>query len=576
VVRGRTIHVMTARGDAWPPADQVLGRGAMAAGAATATLAGTVVGLALSEHGVELAPGLSMSLALTGFAALAVMVVTAWIVHSGRPGVAIGLSVTVGGLVLPSWAAWDWMPSAIVPILQAAAPMAVAGAAHVGLGWLRLVGRLRAVLTAVYVLAAVGAVLIALGYNPLADPGCVFTCIDADPVAGFMVTTRVAVLAVAALLAIAAAVAGWSIAGASRISPVLRAGALAALGLLVGGWAVRAVWWADSIHAVAWIAAQVLATVLLTAAVLISWWTVRRDRIVAERLVTELNEAQALGRTVDGGQAAEFAVPGEDRWVDSDGHEVPSRRVGVASAVALDATGESAVRIWPGPGGPAPRFETIGTSARVALANAWLTAVIKARTKDVQDSRRRIIRASDAERIRIARDLHDGAQQRLISASLHISVAAKRAPAPALERAQAAISEALAQLRSLAHGLGPEPLGAEGIGTVLDDLARESRVSVDLDMDDVAVDEDVAAAIHAAVKSVLAHAATVEAQGVRVRISRLSTDRVGLRIEVRGPSAPDTWDETSVVDRIGAVGGSMSLRSASTRIVMRAELPCAS
>ena len=532
--------------------------------------------MALSEHGIELAPGLSTALALTGFAGLVAMVVAAWIVQSDRPGVAIGLSVGICGLVVPSWTAWDWMPAGIVPILQAASPMAVAGAAHVGVGWLRLVGRLRAALSTVYVLAAVGAALIASGYNPLADPGCAFTCIDTDPVAASMVTTRMAVLATAALLVVAAAVAAWSIAGGARIPPVLRAGALAALALLVAGWVVRAVWWADPVPAVAWVAAQVLAMMLLTAGALISWWEVRRDRIVAERLVTELNEAQALGHAVDGGHAAEFAVPGEDRWVDSNGHDVPVRALGVANAVELDAGGESVVRIWSGPGGPAPALDAISTGARVALANAWLTAVIKARTKDVQDSRRRIIRASDAERIRIARDLHDGAQQRLISASLHISVAANRVPVHALQAAQGAIGEALAQLRSLAHGLGPERIGTEGIGSVLDDLARESGVAFVLDMGDVAVDDDVATAIHAAVKSVLAHAAAVEAQDVRVRVVRLPTDRVELRIEANGPSALDTWDETSIVDRIGAVGGSMSVRSASTRLVMRAELPCAS
>jgi signal transduction histidine kinase len=566
---------MTARGGPWRAADPVVGLGAMAAGAASAALGGTIVGLALSEHGITLVPGLSTPLALSGFTGLLIMVVAAWVLHVDRPGVAIGLSVATAGLVLPSWAAWDWMPDGIVPILQAAAPMAVAGATHAGVGWLRLVGRLPVALLTVYVVAAGGATVIAVGYNPLADPGCMYTCIDTDPVADSMVTTRVAVVTTAGLLVIAAAVAGWSIAGGARIPAVLRAGALAAVGLLVAGWVVRAVWWA-TVPAVAWVAAQVPAMVLLSAGALIAWWTARRHRIVAERLVTELNEAQALGRSVHGGHAAAFAVPGEARWVDVDGHDVPGRRQGVAHAVTLDADGESAVRIWSGPRAPAPALDSISTSARVALANAWLTAVIKARTKDVQDSRRRIIRASDAERIRIARDLHDGAQQRLISASLHISVAANRIPIHALERAQGAIGEALAQLRSLAHGLGPEPIGTEDMSTVLDELAHDAGVSFVLDMGDITVDDDVGIAIHGAVKSVLAHASTVGAHDVRVRVVRLPTDRVELRIAARGPSALDTWDETSIGDRIGAVGGLMSVRSTSTRLLIRAELPCAS
>lgn len=548
----------------------------MAAAAATSVLVGTVVGLALSEHGIELAPGLSTPLALTGFAGVVLLVVTAWIVQADRPGVAIGLSVTTAGLVLPSWTAWDWLPAGIVPILHGAAPMAVAGAAHVGVGGLRPLGRMRAALVAAYALAAAGAALIALGYSPLADPGCVFTCIEVDPLASSIVTTRVAVLATAVLLAIAAVVAGWSIGRGERIAPLLRAGSLTALILLVAGWVGRAVWWADPVPPVAGVGAQVFAMVVLAAGPLLSWWSARRDRIAAERLITELNEAHSLGRTADGRPAAEFAVPGEDRWVDSDGHDVPARRLGVANVVELDRDGKSAVRIWSASGRPPLTDRAISTSARVALANAWLIAVIKARTRDVQDSRRRIIRASDAERIRIARDLHDGAQQRLISASLHISVAANRDPANALMRAQLAIAEALAQLRRLAHGLGPESLGAESLGMALDDLVRESGVPAVLDMDDVEVDDDAAIAIHAAVTSVLAHAAERGARDVRVSLLRLSANRAGLRIEARGPSALEAWDDNSVIDRLGAVGAIVSFTATSTGLLLRAELPCAS
>ena len=561
-------------GNAWHQPDRVQGSGAVPPALGTAVLGLTIVGLTLSEHGLDLAPGLPAWLALSGIVMLIALASASWVVMSERPHVATGLSVTVVGLALPSWSAWDWLPVALLPILHAAAPMAVAGAAHVGLGW-SLPGNHLRTLAYIYLLATLGAVLISVGYDPLADPGCALTCADADPVAGSLVTTRVAVVVTAVVLSAGAVLSSWSIAARRRDPFALRLGVLAAIGLLAASWDARALWWADGVSGVALVASAAAAGALLAVGVLVSAWVVRRNRIVAEQLIAELNDAQAPGSPMYGGRAVEFAMPDEDRWVDSDGRTVPAD-VTRRDAVAHHIGGDSAVRVWLAREASAPAFDAISQGARVALANARLSAVIKARVAEVQGSRRRIARASHAERERIARDLHDGAQQRLITASLHLSVAQNIVPAPVLEPAHTAIGEALERLRRLAHGLVPEAPAAEGLRSVLDELVRDSPVPAEVEMPDVAVDDDVVVAIHAAVTSVIAHAGMARADKVRVEVDRLSRDRIGLRVEAVGSSNLDDWDGSAIADRIGAVGGSSTVRAGPTRLAVSAELPCVS
>jgi signal transduction histidine kinase len=561
-------------GNAWHKPDRVLRSGAVPPALGTAALGLTVVGLAPSEHGLDLAPGLPAWLALSGIAVLVALASASWVVMSERPHVATGLSVTVVGLALPSWAAWDWLPVAMLPILHAAAPMVVAGAAHVGLGWSLPGGHVRT-LALIYVLATLGSVLISVGYDPLADPGCAFTCADADPVAGSLITTRVTVVVTAVLMSAGALLSGWSIAGRRRDPFALRLGVLAAIGVLAASWVAHALWWADGVPGVALVASAAAAGALLAVGVLVSAWVVRRNRIVAEQLIAELNDAHAPGGPMHGGRAVEFAMPDEDRWVDSDGRTVPAD-VTRRGTVAHHMVGDSAVRVWLAREPSAPTFDAISQGARVALANARLSAVIKARVAEVQGSRRRIARASHAERQRIARDLHDGAQQRLITASLHLSVAQDIVPAPVLEQAHTAIGEALERLRRLAHDLVPEAPATEGLRTVLHALVRESPVPAEFEMPDVAVDDDVVVAVHAAVASVLAHAGIVRADKVRVEVDRLSPDRIGLRIEAVGSSKLDEWDGSAVADRIGAVGGTTTVRTGPTRLFVSAELPCVS
>jgi hypothetical protein len=296
---------------AWLRADRLVRFAMVPTVLGTAAVGLSISGLALSEVGLDLAPEFPAWLALAGFAVSVAMAATAWVAVSERPGVATGLSVALLGMVVPSWAAWDWMPAPMLPILHAAAPLAVAGATHAGLGWSHGESWPRAV-AVVYGFASLGAVLVAVAYDPLADPGCAFTCADAVPLGGSLVSTRIAVGMTAALLTAGAAVAGWQIAVRRREPFALRLGALTALGVLGASWAAHALWWGDGPPGVTYVAAHATAGGGLVVGVLVSAWMVRRNRIAAERLITELTDAHAPAGPLERDHAVEFAVPDED------------------------------------------------------------------------------------------------------------------------------------------------------------------------------------------------------------------------------------------------------------------------
>ena len=112
---------------------------------------------------------------------------------------------------------------------------------------------------------------------------------------------------------------------------------------------------------------------------------------------------------------------------------------------------------------------------------------LEARVVDLQTSRARMVAAADAERRRLERDLHDGAQQRLVSLSLTLSLARQRAEAgehggldQLVNQASEEASLALEELRDLARGLHPAILTNRGLAPALKDLAERSQVPVEL------------------------------------------------------------------------------------------------
>ncbi|HET6549192.1 MAG TPA: PAS domain S-box protein, partial [Solirubrobacter sp.] len=201
------------------------------------------------------------------------------------------------------------------------------------------------------------------------------------------------------------------------------------------------------------------------------------------------------------------------------------RRVGFHSAVAAPVS--LGGRLWgamivlsvdpiPFPEGAEQRIADFAELAGQALANATARGELAA-------SRARIVQAGDAERRRLERNLHDGAQQRLVSLALMLRLAARRhADDPDLVRAGEELRHALAELRELARGIHPAVLSERGLEPALRAAADRAPLPVELD---VGIDERLPEPVEAAAYYVVAEALTnvakyAQAQAVKIAVGR--------------------------------------------------------
>jgi signal transduction histidine kinase len=125
--------------------------------------------------------------------------------------------------------------------------------------------------------------------------------------------------------------------------------------------------------------------------------------------------------------------------------------------------------------------ESVQATAGLVLENERLAAEVRSRLAEVRASRGRIVAAADAERRRIERNLHDGAQQRLVTLSLALGLEASSVDAAAakvLARAQDQVEDAIAELRELARGIHPTLLRDEGLQAAVEALARRAPLPV--------------------------------------------------------------------------------------------------
>ncbi len=203
---------------------------------------------------------------------------------------------------------------------------------------------------------------------------------------------------------------------------------------------------------------------------------------------------------------------------------------------------------------------------------------------ELRASRARIVEAGDAARRRLERDLHDGAQQRLVELALDLRMAQARIdtnPMEAAEFLDAAIdslTDATAELRELARGIHPVVLTEGGLRPALQTLVERSRIPATV----VAVpDRRFPAPVEAAAYFVVAEALTnaarySEASSVEVRADqRDSTLRVVVSDDGRGEADLLGSGLRGIADRVAAVDGTLSVRSPAGRgTVVRAEIPC--
>jgi hypothetical protein len=275
-----------------------------------------------------------------------------------------------------------------------------------------------------------------------------------------------------------------------------------------------------------------------------------------------------LLRDLEGGHAAgvHFAVPGEARWVDAAGRDVG----GDASAVVvLNDHNGPAVRMTQSRGDR----DTAGLSPSQALAlsNARLTALAAARLADVRAAQRRTVQRADSERHRIERDLHDGAQQALVSAAFHLSAAATGTCAnPAIEEARSHVAAALAGLRDLVHGPVPEVLLYEGLRAAVEDLAGDAPSTVTAAVHG----EDQESPPEVAVAAYLCLVALIEQASPQPCAVEVDVTEAGTRVLVRSGSDPGKALDQDLLDRIGALAGKVTVDKDGHEWSVKVWLPC--
>jgi signal transduction histidine kinase len=295
--------------------------------------------------------------------------------------------------------------------------------------------------------------------------------------------------------------------------------------------------------------------------------------------------SRALG---DPSLAVAFWLPAEHRYVDTDGQAVDlggSARV-TRAVTMLEDGGRSVAALVHDPSllDEAGTVDACAAAAKLALENARLQAELLAQLGEVRASRARIVSAGDAERRRIERDLHDGAQQRLLGIRLSLRLARGRLDGESgdlddlLTEAEAELAGTLEDLRALARGIHPAVLTEEGLSAAVEALARRASVPVTLAaLPDRRLPAQVEAAAYYVAAEALANVAK-HAHATAVTVSVKPTDD-RLVIDIRddgagGARATAGGGLVGLQDRLAALDGLLLVEdSPGTGTCVHAEIP---
>ena len=280
--------------------------------------------------------------------------------------------------------------------------------------------------------------------------------------------------------------------------------------------------------------------------------------------------ADALG---DPSLALAYWIPQRGEHVDADGRrvEVPPVDLGrVCAPIERDgarvATIIHSASLAAGP----ELVRAVGAAAAITLENERLDAELRAKVEELRASRARIVESSDATRRRFERDLHDGAQQRLVSLALNMRLLRSRLEdtpelAGELDSARLELEQALDELRELARGLHPSVLTDRGLDAAVEGLARRAPVPVEVE---VRVDDRLPERIESAAYFVVAEALTNVAKYARASHATVALRRSDgtLTVEVAddGVGGADIASGSGLrglVDRVAALDGGLDVRS---------------
>jgi len=212
------------------------------------------------------------------------------------------------------------------------------------------------------------------------------------------------------------------------------------------------------------------------------------------------------------------------------------------------------------------RVAAVGSVARLALENERLAAQVRAQLEEVRASRTRIVEAQDAERRRIERDLHDGAQQRLVALAMRLDQA-RASTSGASELIDATTVELLAairEVRDLARGVHPPILTDAGLAAAIEALAERTPFPVAIEAPEQRYPAEVEAAAYFVVAEGLTNIARyAEASAARV-VVRNDGQRLVVRVTDDGRGGADPGSGTGLrglADRLAAIGGELTVTS---------------
>jgi signal transduction histidine kinase len=579
--------------------------------AAPAYIAAAIVGAAVAAGALAVAEGPGRSTTYAGSSAAGAMLTLSagvGLIAAGlviclgrRPGRTGDLALLAGVTWFgPVWAAWQDGPPLIPSAAMVAGGFTFALIVHLVLT--HPTGRAGSaparVLTAVvYLEALLAAAALALFRDPYFDPGCLANCnVNIFLIRSLPSLARAveiadrwfAAAAAAALITVCAArLARASRPARQRLLPVHIPAIVFAAAVIARAAALQRTTVEDPVNPAlfAIFAAGSAAVILLAAGLISGVARARAERRAVARIAASLEEAPAPGSLQSALAAAlrdpalqiAYWLPAAQRYADATGQAVPEPSAAPGRAVTRLTRQQRTLAVI-SHSGAVPGIESqIGPAIRLGLENERLQAELLAQLEELRASRARIVETADAERRELERNLHDGAQQRLLALSYDIRLARAAARADRDTKTEADLTGAagetqvaLEELRELAHGIYPAVLAEAGIGPALATLADTAPLPVDIvRAENRRYPAPAEAAAYFAVAEAIGDAARRGADHAAV-----SADREGGRlvVTIQHNGTGDASPIMAAADRIGALGGSLSV----AETVCRAEIPCAS
>jgi signal transduction histidine kinase len=310
------------------------------------------------------------------------------------------------------------------------------------------------------------------------------------------------------------------------------------------------------------------------------------NELVARLGAGELELRDALADALrDPSLALAYWLPERDEWVDARGDVVtlpddPSRCTPVER-------GDHPIAMLihdPSLADEPELVHAVGGAAALALENERLTAELRATVSELRASRARIVESADAARRKIERDLHDGAQQRLVALALELRMARGRvdqdgeAAKELLDGALRNLEEATRELRELARGIHPAVLSDRGLGSAVEALAQRMPLPIEItSVPDQRLPEPVEAAAYFVVAEAITNVARY-AQATHAAVD-VRCDDGTLVVEVTDDGiggADPSWGSglRGLSDRIAALDGRLEVSSpAGAGTTVRASIP---